>query len=228
MKSVCAVIPAAGVGRRFGAEIKKQFFQMKGSTVLKYTLTALKNGYDFKEYIIGAAEEDRGAVLTALDGLDIDNVKIVNGGERRCDTVYNALLHATCDYVAVHDSVRPFVSPDIIRTVVDAGIQYGGAICGLYSVDTVKQAQDGFVERTLDRNRIFLAHTPQVFHRETLVKAMETVINDGVEVSDEAGAYEYSGLKVKLCPSSIDNIKITRPDDMSRALALIEKYFIGK
>jgi 2-C-methyl-D-erythritol 4-phosphate cytidylyltransferase len=222
---VTAIIPAAGVGKRFSPDTKKQFVELHGHSILRYTLQALNHAYPFHEFVIGAMEEDRQAVLAAAGGLGINSLHISQGGAQRRDTVYNALLAATGDYVAVHDSVRPFVSAEIVQNTIARAIEHGGAICGIYAIDTIKRTEDGFIAATLNRDNIFMAHTPQVFHRESLISAMKKAIDDGIDITDEAGAYEYAGLKVKACASSADNIKITRPEDLPRAMQLFEKYF---
>jgi 2-C-methyl-D-erythritol 4-phosphate cytidylyltransferase len=208
-KTVAAVIPAAGSGERFGG--KKQFALINGEYVLKLALNALRKGYQFDEYIIGVAEEDEQFVKTLELGAD---VRFSRGGSDRTATVINAAETAVSEFVAVHDAVRPFVTPETVRNTVLRAMADGAAICGLFAVDTVKLVDDAKIISTIDRNRVFLAHTPQVFERETLLRALKSAAADGRILTDEASACELAGIPVSIILSDAGNIKITYKEDL--------------
>ncbi|MDR2401797.1 MAG: 2-C-methyl-D-erythritol 4-phosphate cytidylyltransferase [Deferribacteraceae bacterium] len=208
-RTVSAIIPAAGSGKRYGG--KKQFVLIDGIPVLKITLNALRNAYPFNEYIIGIADEDR-AFIEALDlGSD---VIFSPGGPNRAATVINALKRSKCDFVAVHDAVRPFVSAETVKKCVYKAFSDGAAICGLFAVDTVKLVKDAGVVSTVERDAVFLAHTPQVFEREKLLKALNFAVESGQTITDEASAYEFAGYSVSITLSDKKNIKITYSEDI--------------
>jgi 2-C-methyl-D-erythritol 4-phosphate cytidylyltransferase len=208
-KSVSAIIAAAGSGSRFGG--KKQFARINGEVVLKLALNALRNAYPFDEYIVGIAAEDSAFVETLGLGSD---VIYSPGGADRLTTVINAVEHAKSDFVAVHDAVRPFVKPETVQNTIRMAFIEGAAICGLFPVDTIKLVKDGRALSTIDRNTVFLAHTPQVFEREKLLNALKLAAQSGKAVTDEAGAYELAGYPVHITLSDKNNIKITFTEDI--------------
>jgi 2-C-methyl-D-erythritol 4-phosphate cytidylyltransferase len=208
-KTVAAIIPAAGSGERFGG--KKQFALISGEYVLKLSLNALRKGYPFDEYVIGVAEEDEQFVKSLELGAD---VRFSRGGSDRTATVINAAETAVSEFVAVHDAVRPFVTPETVKDTVLRAMADGAAICGLFAVDTVKLVEDAKIISTIDRNRVFLAHTPQVFKRKKLLRALKSASADGRLLTDEASAYELAGIPVSVTLSDAGNIKITYKEDL--------------
>ena len=225
MPTVSAIIPAAGIGKRFDSEIKKQFFLIDGNPVLYYTMKALNGAYPFDEFVVGASGEDFKYISRIADKLGIARLSLTEGGDTRAQTVLNALRKSVCEFAAIHDAARPFVTPGTVQATVEAGIETGGAICGVPARDTVKRVKDGAVLCTEDRNTIFLAHTPQVFRRDILLAALEKAETQNLAFTDESGAYEAEGYRVAVCLSGADNIKITGPEDIPLAQALVKKYF---
>ncbi|MGE4266058.1 MAG: 2-C-methyl-D-erythritol 4-phosphate cytidylyltransferase [Deferribacterales bacterium] len=223
--NITAIIPAAGMGKRFGGDVKKQFFEVLGHTVLYYTLTALNRAYPFKEFILGADPDDFYFLYSQLSMADIKNYQLVQGGGERYETVYNCLKAVTTDYVLIHDAVRPFVTEDIVRNVADAAKDTGAAICGLPVRDTLKKISGSFVEKTVSRDEYVLSHTPQIFKTSLLKKAVENADERGIVITDEAQAMELFGVRVKWAMSLSDNIKITFLNDMDMAEGLVRKYF---
>jgi 2-C-methyl-D-erythritol 4-phosphate cytidylyltransferase len=223
--SVTAVIPAAGIGKRFGGDVKKQFYQVLDQTVMYYTLTALNRAYPFEEFILGGNPDDFPYLEEQLNRCGISNYKLVRGGAERYETVYNCLKEATGSHVLIHDAVRPFVQERIIQETIQAGIANGAAICGVKVRDTLKKVGNDSVEKTVNRDEFILSHTPQVFERTTLIRAVENLDDSDVVVTDEAQAMEIFGREVHWVESSPDNIKITFLDDMETAESLVRKYF---
>ena len=224
MNEVSAIIPAAGVGKRFSTEQKKQFFTIDGKPILFYTLKNLQNSFSFKEYIVGARSEDFGYVSKIFNELNINNYKLVEGGGERFETVYNCLNNASGNFILIHDAVRPFVNKEIVTECIELAFKNLAAICGVKPKDTVKKIGEGnSIESTIPRETIILAHTPQVFEREVLQRAMDFQREKNIFVTDEAMAVELIGHKVHVSKSSYDNIKLTAPEDI-----LFFKYFIER
>jgi 2-C-methyl-D-erythritol 4-phosphate cytidylyltransferase len=222
MKVRCwGVVPAAGVGARMGAASPKQYLPLAGATVLEHSVRALLASECLEGIILALHAEDRSAVARALCA--DSRIRSVPGGAERCDSVL-AALHgladaAADDWVLVHDAARPCVRVEDIRRLVaqvdDSGV---GGLLAIPLLDTVKQAdQRGRVARTLDRRHLWRAQTPQMFRLGALRAALETARAAGRAVTDEAAAMELAGLPVQLVEGSVDNLKITHPDDLALA-----------
>ena len=157
-------------------------------------------------------------------------VELVVGGEHRQQSVehaLNAVAAAADDIVLVHDAVRPFVTGEIIRDVIEATKKYGAAIAGLPAVDTVKQvertAEGALIKATIPRAGIVMAQTPQGFRYDVIKKAFDEATADGFLGTDEASLVERSGHEVAVVMGSPRNIKITNPGDMELA-----EFYLGK
>jgi len=217
---VSAVVPAAGSGVRMGTGIKKQFLSLDGIPVVGYVLKKLEVSPIIKSIVMvvnpGEEEYCRGAVV---DRLGIRKVAaIVPGGKERQDSVYNGLLALSADtgIVVVHDGVRPVIGSGMLQAVVGAAETYGAATCAVPVKDTVKLAgEDGFVTRTLSRDRLWLIQTPQAFRYEIIIEAYRKAQAENFFTTDDAGLVEFLGKPVKIVPGSYKNIKITTPEDLT-------------
>lgn len=227
MDKIAAVVPAAGRGSRMGMGERKQFLSLAGIPVLGHVLKVLEASLVIQSIVIvvGPGEENycRSAVV---DKLGIGKVAaIVPGGIERQDSVYSGLLALSPDtgIVVVHDGARPLLSPEGLTKVVEAAQTYGAATCAVPVKDTVKLAgKDGFVSRTLPRGQLWLTQTPQAFHYEIILSAHRRAREKNFMGTDDAGLVELLGLPVKLVPGSYKNIKITTPEDLIMAAAIIE------
>lgn len=143
-------------------------------------------------------------------------VRFVAGGVERQHSVSNALgqLPADCGWVVIHDGVRPFASPDLIRRTCDLGMASGAAIAALPSTDTVKRVENGAVIETLARESIWLVQTPQVFRRGLILRAYEEAGRQGWIGTDDASFVERLGHPVAVAPGERSNIKVTTPEDL--------------
>ena len=222
---VTAVIPAAGVGKRFGAGLKKQFFDILGRPVLYYTLKGLNEAYDFQRFIIGASEDDFDFIKQTAEDAGVSSLTLVRGGAERSDTVYNCLSQTETKYVLIHDAVRPFVSAEIVSGVIKAASEYGAAVCAVPVSQTLKKVCGGRIFETVNRDEYILSHTPQVFSTEIVRSALNKIRETKTAVTDEAQAVELYGCCVGYTPSSGDNIKITYMEDINVVEGLVRKYF---
>jgi 2-C-methyl-D-erythritol 4-phosphate cytidylyltransferase len=157
-------------------------------------------------------------------------VRVVEGGNSRQQSVSNALssLAANTDLVAVHDAVRPFIEAETIHKVFDTAAESGAAIVAVPVVDTVKQVSHGTghvkIRGTLQREKLVLAQTPQVFRYEMLVRAFELALKDGFTGTDESSLVERLDVEVSVVLGSDRNIKITKPGDMDLAHLFFREF----
>lgn len=217
-----AVIPAAGLGRRFGG--KKQFFEIKGIPVIEYTLAV----FERSELVHG--------IVLVLPSKDISfgeklrekfkKIKfVVPGGEERQSSVFRGLKAIESEDVSevlIHDGVRPLVSQSLIRDLVIALSDYevDGVIPGLKPKDTVKmvgaplERGDFFVEGTLDRDKLVLVQTPQVFVYDVILKCHKKAAEEEFWATDDAALLEKYGYSVVVIPGEPFNVKVTTREDI--------------
>ena len=221
------VIPAAGVGNRFSKDVKKQFYQIDNKPILYFTLRNILSAYNFSEVVIGISDSDRDEINEIIEDLNLDiNFKIVLGGETRAHTVMNCLQAVMSDMVLIHDAVRPFVTKETVQDIIAGAIEFDGAVPAIMVRDTVKRVDNkGVIQKTEEREGLYLAHTPQGFKTNIIKNALKESINKGLNVTDESSAMEMYGSKIKIVPSSYDNIKVTYIQDIDIINILKDKYF---
>ncbi len=221
---VALIIAAAGIGKRFSNNIKKQFYEIDNKPVIYWTLKKLTSLYKFSEIIIGIDNNDIEFVNRILSDFSF-NIKLVEGGDTRTKTVLNCISNSNSDIVLIHDAVRPFITKQIIDDVIDNAVKYDGAIPALKVRDTVKSVINNCINNTIDRELLYLAHTPQGFKRIEIKEAIEKSIKDNIEITDESSAMEYCNKKIVVVNSNYDNIKITFYEDIDIINILKNKYF---
>ena len=227
MSRIVAILPAAGLGTRMGAESPKQFRLLDSLPVVIFTLRRLAACSSISEFLIAtrAEEVDALGVRVAEERLDRP-VRVVRGGDTRQQSVANALAeigHGT-ELVLVHDAVRPLVTREQIERVIAEARTRRAAILGIPAMDTVKEVRRtslpgdvALITATIPRERIVLAQTPQVFHADLLREAFARAAAEGGSASDEAGLVERLGHDVYVVLGSERNLKITRPGDLDIA-----------
>ena len=232
MVKVAAVVPAAGSGSRMGTQVPKQFLLLAGIPMLGHALKVLEASQVVQSIVLvaGPGEEEycRKAVVERL-GIR-KTAAIVTGGRERQDSVYSGILALSpeTDLVVIHDGARPLLSPEGLLAVVEAAAYYGAATLAVPVKDTVKMAaEDGFVSKTLPRGRLWLTQTPQAFRRDVILQAPRAARQANYLGTDDAGLVERLGLPVKIVPGSYRNIKVTTPEDLIIASALIEAGQVG-
>jgi 2-C-methyl-D-erythritol 4-phosphate cytidylyltransferase len=214
---VSAIIPAAGMGIRMGSNVPKQFLLLDGKPILHHTLSVLDQCSIVDEIVLVVSEEEIGKAQHQIQDSHPKVTKIVMGGKERQDSVHNGLqsLDSETDIVVVHDGVRPFVSPDLIRETVEAARDFGAAIAAIPVSDTIKKVdEEGLVERTIERSGLWRVQTPQTFQVSLLKEAFAKARGDNYYGTDESSLIEYLGREVKVIPGSEFNIKITRSEDL--------------
>lgn len=222
---VSAIVAAGGRGTRFGGASPKQLLPLAGRPILARSVTALAAAPSIDELIIALPEELVGSPPSYLQGMG-KPIRIVGGGPTRRDSVANAFqaIDARTDIVVIHDAARPLVSETLIAQTVDAARRTGAAIAALKAHDTVKDVDAaGLITRTLPRERIYLAQTPQAFRVDVLRAALAL----GVDATDEAALVEQAGHPVAVVEGDPRNIKITTADDLETAERLLRPQHAG-
>ena len=227
MSRIAAIIPAAGLGTRMGAELPKQFLELEGMPLIIFTLRRLAASPEITDFFIATRADDvaplQGRVASAGLGR---SALVVRGGDTRQQSVANALAQVdpSTEIVLVHDAVRPFVTPGQIARVIAEARARGAAILGIPAIDTVKEVKRAslpedvaLISATIPRERIVLAQTPQAFSCSLLRDAFRKAEQDGATASDEAALVERLGHDVFVVLGSERNLKITRPADMDLA-----------
>ncbi|HUU68361.1 MAG TPA: 2-C-methyl-D-erythritol 4-phosphate cytidylyltransferase [Planctomycetota bacterium] len=226
--NVALVIPAAGVGARFngGSGARKPFVEIAGRPILLRTLDRFKDIPGIVQRVLVVHPEDLagtreklGAELAAAGVTDI-----VPGGKVRQESVRLGLkaLRADISVVAVHDSVRPFVSRRAIVESISRAVEFGGAVVASRMIATVKRADDmGRIIQTVPREDLWMAQTPQTFRRDLLVRAHELAARDGIVATDDSQLVERLGGTVAIVEEAATNLKITTAEDMRVAEAIL-------
>ena len=224
--NVGAIIAAAGFGRRMKADRPKQLLALNGIPIIIHTIRKFDISRVIDYIIVTAPRESVIEVSELVKSAEFQKpVIVVQGGERRQDSVASGLNHLQpgTDIVAVHDGVRPFVSTDDIENAVRQAERTGAAVLAVPIVDTVKQVEKDVIESTLTREHLVLAQTPQVFRTEILKQAFDSATKDEYYGTDESSLVERLGHPVAIVRGSERNIKITRPSDLSLARAFLEE-----
>ena len=238
MSRIAAIVPAAGLGTRMGAETPKQFLELDGMPLILFTLRRLAASAAITEFFISTRAEDIVPLQDKVAKAGLGRpARVVHGGDTRQQSVANALAQVdpTTEIVLVHDAVRPFVTLEQIERVIVEARTRGAAILGIPAIDTVKEVkraslpQDvALITSTIPRERIVLAQTPQAFQYELIRDAFRSGQKDGVTASDEAGLVERLGHDVYVVQGSDRNLKITRPADMELARFYLAQERAGK
>ncbi len=220
-----ALVVAAGSSRRMGG-VNKLFQPLDGVPVLVRTLTALERARRVDEIIVAAREEDLLEISRLCREYGISKcVRVVRGGETRVHSALQAALAASPDMelLAVQDGARPLATPELIDQVIAAAVRCGAAAPAVAVKDTVKAVrEDGGVTETLDRERLRAVQTPQVFDAGLLKAALQSALERGSPVTDDASAVEAVGKVVFLVEGDEENLKITTPMDLILAEAIVK------
>ena len=224
MVKVSAIIPAAGSGSRFGEE--KQFKILRGRPLWAYTLdpfikSSLINEIVFivPETYINTVQSSESFIIASKK----KEIKVIPGVPKRTDSVLNGLYSTkkTNGLVCIHDAVRPFIRESFITETVNSCKDFDGAVLAIPSVDTVKVVKDEIINKTIDRTIIWMAQTPQTFHKDKLLDAFKNNIN--VHVTDESVLMELSGYSIKIINGDAENFKITNKLDWELAKIIVDK-----
>ena len=217
-----AIVPAAGIGSRMGADCPKQYLTLAGKTILEHTLGCLLSHPAIARVIVALAPHDEwfGQLAVAAD----PRVLRVEGGSERAYSVLNALHVVEGKWVLVHDAARPCLTQGDLDALIASAMACDGAILGSRVRDTMKRTDGaGNIVATVEREQLWHALTPQMFPTGTLKRALEEGLALGALITDEASAMERAGFTVKMVEGRADNIKVTRPEDLSLAELFLQQ-----
>lgn len=218
-----AVVVAAGSSTRMGMD--KLMLPLDETPVIVYTLRAVQAAPSVGEIILVTREDLIVPMSQLCQDYAISKVtKVVRGGASRTQSVRLGTLEVSGDaqVIAIHDGARPFVSAEVIERVVAQAMETGAAAPAVPVKDTIKVAHDGVVESTPDRACLFAVQTPQVFESSLIKAALQKALDDGLELTDDCAAVERLGMKVALTRGDERNIKLTTPEDLAVAQAILE------
>jgi 2-C-methyl-D-erythritol 4-phosphate cytidylyltransferase len=221
------IIPAAGAGKRMGTQIAKQYLSIQGKPVLAHTLERLLAVDEIERLIVALSPEDE--YWETLTLATHPRVQRVTGGKERADSVLSALQYlsgfaAADDWVLVHDAARLCITASDVNLLIEQLRNHPiGGILAVPSSDTLKEVNGRDIVRTMDRNVIWRAQTPQMFRLHALKTALEHAAAAGLTVTDEASALELQGQQPGIVEGRTDNIKITRPEDLALAAFYLEQ-----
>jgi 2-C-methyl-D-erythritol 4-phosphate cytidylyltransferase len=232
MHPITAILPAAGLGTRMGAETPKQFLELDGAPIMILSLRRIASCELVTDIIVATRADNVAQLETRVAQEKFkQKVQVVRGGDSRQESVAKALemVPEDTEIVLVHDAVRPFVTREQIARVIEEARKTRAAILGIPAMDTVKEVKRAslpedvaLITATIPRERVVLAQTPQAFSAKLLKEAFARAQTDGVTASDEAGLVERLGYDVHVVLGSDRNIKITKPADMDLARFYLE------
>nr|MBF0222915.1 2-C-methyl-D-erythritol 2,4-cyclodiphosphate synthase [Desulfobulbaceae bacterium] len=223
--STAAIITAGGVGRRMGSNNPKQYLTIHNCPIIIHTLKAFLETQLFDQVILVAPIEHLEQTRKLLSEYQLDScLELVSGGPTRQDSVGNGLnaVKSTISHVAVHDGVRPLISHQSIEQCLQAAYTFGAAITAVPVKDTLKHSSEaGIIANTVERNQLWRAQTPQIAKLSLLKAAYQKATELGFSGTDEASLLELIDCPVRLIEGSETNIKITLPEDIQMAEAIL-------
>ena len=230
---VTAIIVAAGAGRRVGGAMAKTYLPVAGRPLILRTLDRIFATPAISNIVLVVAASDieycRG-LLSSESSFRKRSCDVQAGGATRQQSVRCGLekLQANTDVVMIHDGARPFVSPTLIERCVQAAVLKGAAVVGIPVRDTIKRVSDeGYIQSTPERSGLWEIQTPQVFQRGLIVAAYDWAMREGLEATDDAMVVERMGKPVFVVEGERSNFKITVPEDLQLAEAMIRAgYFV--
>jgi len=227
---VTAIVPAAGLGKRFGPEGHKPFRMLGDKPLVVWVFEALESVDDIAEIIPVFKKEDLTLGCDLLEKFKFTKIKrIAPGGKERQDSVFSGLNLAgkSTGLALIHDGVRPLIEKHIIEESIRQLRKVDGVVVGVPLKDTIKEVRslekEIIIKKTLDRKSLWAIQTPQVFKYPALMKAYKKALAEGFYSTDDSAIVERYGGKVKVIRGSYSNIKITTPEDLDIAELLLRK-----
>lgn len=217
----CLILPAGGSGKRFGHELPKQFHLLAGKPLIIRTVETFVGIDGIKSIIVPVHHEYNAYFKKLVAEYDMtDKVCVLDGGDERQDSVYNALQTKEArdsEVILIHDAVRPFVSKELIERLINLALEIGGAVPGLEPKETIRAIEGDMSYSTPDRVRLRSIQTPQVFRRELIVEAYRKAYIDKFRATDDASLFEYCGFEYLIVEGEERNLKITTALDFTLA-----------
>ena len=224
------ILLAGGKGTRMNASVNKVLLDLCGKPVIQRSAEAFSSVAD--NMIVVCRPEDQPVIEKALSHSVFPfSVRFASGGRTRQESVLNGLRLLSPmndDILLIHDGARCLVSPDLISRVIESARKYGTGIPGIPATSTFKICnEEHYILQTPDRSNLYEIQTPQGFSAGIFIPAALKAADDGIDCTDDAGILEYYHLPVRVVPGSSQNIKLTEPEDMSRAISILKGDTIG-
>ena len=224
------IVPASGIGSRMNTQVPKQYLKLdNGLTVLDQTLKTLLNIEKITGCVVAINQSDD-AFHKSTYAQHPKLLASAIGGKERFHSVLCALealepFVNDNDWVLVHDAARPCIQEeDVLKLISELENHNNGGLLAIPAIDTIKQAKDNLVDKTLDRSKLWQAQTPQMYRFGVLSKALNNAINNNINITDEASSVEYLGLESLLVTGKKSNLKITTPEDLILANFYLNHY----
>jgi len=220
----CSIVVAAGGRSSRMGDVDKLMCELGGIPVIAHTLMKLNACEHIDEIIVSTLPDSIVRIADIGKTYNIRKLtKVVAGGASRLHSVYNGVIEASKDaeLIGVHDGARPLVSNEVLIDVIDMAALFSAAIPGVPCKDTLKEAKNNEITATPDRSMLYAAQTPQVFNAKLITAALKNAIEKELPITDDASAVEAMGLKVHISKGDYKNIKITTPEDLVIAEALL-------
>lgn len=210
------MMPAAGSGQRMGAGYNKLFLMLGDRPIFMHTLQVFEDDPGCIGIILAVKREERQEIQAMFDQYGITKVRaLVDGGTERQYSVAACIqAHTEKGIVLVHDAARPFIRRAVITSLVKEAMEHGAAIAGVKAKDTMKLAPAGIVEKTVDRDSLWIVQTPQAFRYDVLREASDSAERDGFLGTDESMLVERMGHPVRIVEGTYDNVKMTTQEDL--------------
>lgn len=226
MKTI-AIVPAAGTGERMGIDRKKPYLLLNQRPLLYYTLTALASIPSIAQIIVAVAPGDeRFCQQQVLEKFHFNkSIQLIPGGSSRQESVRRLLERVPDDaqLVLIHDGARPLITPELLEQAIAETRVWKATVLAVPVKDTIKSANDTLqIEKTISREQLWAIQTPQTFERSVIQEAHQRASQEGFIGTDDAALVERMGVRVKIVMGSYDNIKITTPEDLIVAEALLK------
>ncbi len=224
--NVCAIILAAGSGKRMQSDTNKVFLKIEDQSAVVRCLKTFESTGLFSSIVVACKPEEREIIKRKTARyLKGENCIFCDGGSERQYSVENALYHVPedTDMIAVHDAARCFVTTKIIQDCLASAIRFGSGVAAVKATDTIKRTQNGIVTETLKREELVCVQTPQVFRADLIKQAYKKAVEDGFLGTDDASLVERIGEKVHIVWGSHDNIKLTTRADIAEGEKIVEE-----
>ena len=220
-----AVIVAAGSSERMGTD--KMLMELCGMPVIARTLTVFQQCPEIDDIVVVTRRDKIEMLAELCHKYGISKVsKVIAGGATRAESALAGVsaVKGRAELIAIHDGARPLVTTALISKTVSAAAEYLAAAPGIKSTDTLKIVDDkGFITSTLDRSAIVRIQTPQIFNSELIKGALTKAVSDKLAITDDCSAVEIMGVKTRIVEGENTNIKLTSPDDLITAAAILSE-----
>ena len=219
------LLPAAGSGKRMGANQNKLFLELRNTPILIHTLRVFEKDSNCEQIVLAVKREEKEFIEQLLKEYYISKVgAIVEGGDERQQSVYAALKAVTSKgMILVHDAARPFIHQEVIQHLVETADSTGAAVAAVRAKDTMKKAENGIIQETVNRESLWIIQTPQAFQYDLLEKAERLAEAENFLGTDEAMLVERLGEPVHIVESTYDNVKMTTKEDLLYGEAIVNK-----